>query len=90
MIRGIRYLVTLGIVLTAVNAEVPRTRERVGVPEDWSHHRLIIGGQAALQHPELATREPRIMHAFLQQFRSKTVGNLSGASAAMASAAVTQ
>jgi len=90
MIRGIRYLVTLGIVLTAVNAEVPRTRERVGVPEDWSHHRLVISGQAALQHPELAAQEPRIMHAFLQQFRSRTVGQLSGASAALASAAMTQ
>jgi len=70
-IRRVCSVVICGAVLSGVNAQVPRVRERIGVPQDWSHYRLVVHGDVAKQHPELAAKEPRFNHAFLQQVRAR-------------------
>ena len=59
-IRRVCSVVIFGAVLSGVNAQVPRVRERIGVPQDWSHYRLVVHGDVAKQHPELAAKEPTI------------------------------
>jgi hypothetical protein len=49
----------LAVLISGLSAQVSETRPQVGVPEDWTHHRIRFSTAALHQHPELAAREPR-------------------------------
>jgi len=61
----------VAILVSGLSAQVSDLRPRVGVPEDWSHHRIKFNSAYLRQHPEIAAREPRAAtqlyrEAFLQ------------------------
>ena len=49
----------VAILVSGLSAQVSDLRPRVGVPEDWSHHRIKFNSAYLRQHPEIAAREPR-------------------------------
>jgi hypothetical protein len=49
----------VAILVSGLSAQVSDLRPQVGVPEDWSHHRIKLNPALLRQHPELAAREPR-------------------------------
>jgi len=49
----------VAILVSGLSAQVTDRRPQVGVPEDWSHHRIRFNTAALHQHPELAARDPR-------------------------------
>jgi hypothetical protein len=52
----------LGILVSALGAQVAETRRPIGIPEDWSHHHIVFRRSALASHPEVAGREPRVTH----------------------------
>jgi hypothetical protein len=56
----------LAVLISGLSAQVSESRPYVGVPEDWSHHRIKFSAAILRQHPELASREPR---AAMQLYR---------------------
>ncbi len=61
----------VAILVSGLSAQVTDLHPRVGVPEDWSHHRIKFNSAYLRQHPEIAAREPRAAaqlyrEAFLQ------------------------
>jgi hypothetical protein len=61
----------VAILVSGLSAQVSDLRPRVGVPEDWTHHRMKFSSAFLRQHPEIAAREPRAAaqlyrEAFLQ------------------------
>jgi hypothetical protein len=56
----------LAVLVTGLSAQVSESRPQVGVPEDWTHHRIKFNSAILRQHPELAMREPR---AAIQLYR---------------------
>jgi hypothetical protein len=56
----------LVVLVSALTAQISETRPRVGVPEDWTHHRIKFSTAVLRQHPELAAYEPR---AAMQLYR---------------------
>jgi len=61
----------VAILVSGLSAQVSDLRPRVGVPEDWTHHRMKFSSTFLRQHPEIAAREPRAAaqlyrEAFLQ------------------------
>ncbi len=69
--RGTSYLRIAGqglltlMLVAGLTAQIPETRPRIGVPDDWSHHRVRFSSVVLRQHPELM-REPR---AAMQLYR---------------------
>ena len=53
------HVLFAAILVSALSAQVTDLRPQVGVPEDWSHHRVRFNSAALHQHPELAARDPR-------------------------------
>src|SRR5437588_12200498 len=56
-----RKSVQIGFVaflVSGLSAQVSDLRPRVGVPEDWTHHRMNFSSAFLRQHPEIAAREP--------------------------------
>jgi hypothetical protein len=49
----------VAILVSGLSAQVSDLRPRVGVPEDWTHHRIKFSSAFLRQHPEIAAREPR-------------------------------
>lgn len=49
----------LAVLVTGLSAQVSESRPQVGVPEDWTHHRIKFNSTILREHPELASREPR-------------------------------
>ncbi len=49
----------VAILVSGLSAQVTDLRPQVGVPEDWSHHRIKFNTALLRQHPELAARDPR-------------------------------
>jgi hypothetical protein len=49
----------VAILVSGLSAQVSDLRPRVGVPEDWTHHRMKFSSAFLRQHPEIAAREPR-------------------------------
>jgi hypothetical protein len=49
----------VAILVSGLSAQVTDLRPRVGVPEDWTHHRMKFSSAFLRQHPEIAAREPR-------------------------------
>jgi hypothetical protein len=70
--RGTWYFGRVGqavltsLLVTGLTAQISEKRPRIGVPEDWSHHRIRFSSALLRQHPELAAREPR---AVMQLYR---------------------
>ena len=52
----------LGILVSALGAQVSETQRPIGIPEDWSHHHIIFTRSALAPHPELAAQEVRVTH----------------------------
>lgn len=52
--------------VSGLSAQISETRPSIGVPEDWTHHRIKFNRAALRQHPELAANEPR---AAMQLYR---------------------
>ena len=63
--RGVQAFMVLFLV-SALSAQLPETRPQIGVPEDWTHHRIRFSTAALREHPELAAHEPR---AAMQLYR---------------------
>ena len=49
----------VAILVSGLSAQVSDSRPKVGVPEDWSHHRIKFSSAYLRQHPEIVAREPR-------------------------------
>jgi len=49
----------VAILVSGLSAQVTDLRPHVGVPEDWSHHRVKFNTAVLRQHPELASGDPR-------------------------------
>ncbi|MGC2194523.1 MAG: hypothetical protein WA628_07600 [Terriglobales bacterium] len=49
----------VAVLVSGLTAQVSELRPQVGVPEDWTHHRIKFNTATLHQHPELAVREPR-------------------------------
>src|SRR5437588_12258336 len=57
-----RKSVQIGFVaflVSGLSPQVSDLRPRVGVPEDWTHHRMKFSSAFLRQHPEIAARQPR-------------------------------
>jgi hypothetical protein len=52
--------------VSALSAQLPETRPQIGVPEDWTHHRIKFSTAVLREHPEMAAHEPR---AAMQLYR---------------------
>ena len=70
--RGTWYLGKAGqalltlMLVSGLTAQIPETRPRIGVPEDWTHHRIRFNSAQLRQNPERAGRDPR---AAMQLYR---------------------
>jgi len=49
----------LAILVSGLSAQISETRAQIGVPEDWTHHRIRFSSAKLRQHPEIAAGEPR-------------------------------
>jgi len=59
----------LAILVSGLSAQISETRPQVGVPEDWTHHRIRFSNAKLREHPELAAAEPRAaMQLYRQAF----------------------
>ena len=56
----------LGVLVSALSAQVSERPMRIGFPDDWTYHRLKFTTAGLHQHPEIAAHEPR---AALQLYR---------------------
>lgn len=57
------------MLVSGLTAQIPETRPRIGIPQDWSHHRVRFSSAALRAHPELA-RDPRAaMQLYRDSFR---------------------
>lgn len=92
MARKMGPVLAVGIVLTALSARVSQGHARLGVPEDWSHHRLVFGGNLAVEHPEMISKDVRVVHAFLQRARAQRASKFvaDGVRASLTDAAAVQ
>lgn len=56
------------IIVSALSAQkTHQPHMRVGLPQDWSHARVIFSRNALMTHPGLAQSEPRVLHQWLRQ-----------------------
>jgi hypothetical protein len=62
----IAQIVFMGLLVSGLSARVSDSRRTVGLPEDWTHHRIKFSTAALRQHFEIAAREPR---AAMQLYR---------------------
>ncbi|HST10747.1 MAG TPA: hypothetical protein VLL05_10250, partial [Terriglobales bacterium] len=63
--------VLLAVLVSGLSAEISETRPRVGVPEDWTHHRIKFSTAKLHQQPELAAQDPRAaMQLYREAFRN--------------------
>jgi hypothetical protein len=66
---GARALCLFALVstLSAQDTVVPRHR---GSPQDWSQQHVWFSRDGLLQHPELLSREPRVLHQAMQRWQA--------------------
>ena len=81
----VAQIVFAGILVSALSAQVTETRPRIGIPEDWTHHRIRFSTAAIRQHPEIASREPR---AALHLYREARAFAAAASSSSQSGAAV--
>src|SRR5438477_12490892 len=51
--------ILLAFLVTGLSAQIRETRPRIGVPDDWTHHRIRFSSAKLREHPEIAAGEPR-------------------------------
>jgi hypothetical protein len=62
--------ILLAFLVSGLSAQISETRPHLGVPEDWTHHRIRFSTAKLRQHPELAAQEPRAaMQLYREAFR---------------------
>lgn len=49
----------LVLLVSGLSAQISETRPQIGVPEDWTHHRIRFSSAKLREHPEIAAGEPR-------------------------------
>ncbi len=81
---GMARIVFVGLLVSALGAQVSETRRRVGLPEDWTHHHLKFNTATLRQHPERAAREPRAAFQLYREARASLRGVTSNPQAAVA------
>jgi hypothetical protein len=63
--------ILLALLVSGLSAQISETRPKVGVPEDWTHHRIRFSTAKLRQHPELAAQEPRAaMQLYREAFKA--------------------
>ena len=68
--RGAQAIL-LAFLVSGLSAQISETRPKVGVPEDWTHHRIRFSTAKLRQHPELAAQEPRAaMQLYREAFKA--------------------
>ncbi|HEV2731170.1 MAG TPA: hypothetical protein VGV15_14150, partial [Terriglobales bacterium] len=55
--------------LTTFSAQESTHRPRIPVVQDWSQGKIIFTRDGLLQHPELLSREPRVLHQAMQRWQ---------------------
>jgi hypothetical protein len=59
----------LAILVSGLSAQIGERRPQIGVPEDWTHHRIRFSNAKLREHPEIAAAEPRAaMQLYRQAF----------------------
>jgi hypothetical protein len=74
--------ILLAILVSGLSAQISETRPQIGVPEDWTHHRIRFSTAKLHQNPELAAQEPRAaMQLYREAFKNAqaVMGRLSAA-----------
>ena len=70
-----RYAITaccVGCLFAAVPwAQEATTPRPTGVPQDWSDHSIVFTLDGLMQHPELVSQEPRILHQLARRFSAR-------------------
>jgi hypothetical protein len=56
----------LAVLVSGLSAQIGEKHPLVGVPEDWTHHRIRFSSAKLREHPQLAAAEPR---AAMQLYR---------------------
>ena len=68
--RGVQAIL-LAFLVSGLSAQISETRPKIGVPEDWTHHRIRFSTAKLRQHPELAAQEPRAaMQLYREAFKN--------------------
>jgi hypothetical protein len=66
--------ILLAFLVSGLSAQISETRPHIGVPEDWTHHRIRFSTAKLRQHPELAAQEPRAaMQLYREAFRDAQI-----------------
>ncbi len=73
-----RAIAVCGAVLFAVvSSMAPRlcaqeaaAPSHTGVPQDWSQHHIVFTRNGLAQHPDLISREPRVLHQAMQRWQA--------------------
>jgi len=55
------------ILVSGMSAQVGEHQPRFGLPQDWTHRHIVFSRRVMSEHPELANREPRMLHQFLRE-----------------------
>ena len=54
---------------TVLSAQEAAHHPHIGVPQDWSQRQLVFSRAALLEHPELLSLEPRVLHQAIQRWQ---------------------
>ena len=82
-----RAIAVCGAVLFAVvSSMAPRlcaqeaaAPSHTGVPQDWSQHHIVFTRNGLAQHPDLISREPRVLHQAMQRWQAPNAVAFHGA-----------
>src|SRR5262249_30867389 len=69
----IARLLLLGLLVSGLGAQESENTPLIGYPEDWTHHRIKFTLPGLQAHPEIASREPRAMHALYRRWQAYQV-----------------
>ena len=64
------HALLLAVLVSGLGAQISEKQPQIGVPEDWTHHRIKFSSATLRQHPERAAHEPR---AAMQLYREAFV-----------------
>ncbi|MGO9119820.1 MAG: hypothetical protein ACLQPD_19685, partial [Desulfomonilaceae bacterium] len=57
----------LATIICAQDAPAPK---HIGVPQDWSQRHIVFSRDALAQHPDLISREPRVLYQAMQRWQA--------------------
>lgn len=78
------------ILISSPRAQENAIQARIGFPQDWTQNHIVFTRNGLLQHPEVISSEPRIVHQAMQRWRSGQTQLPPGAEQASASLAEPQ